>query len=421
MAANSPLGPRFARENAPDSGIRLPCPHSWGHSSSPARRLSVEGIGGSVAYQAAMTPFLGAFFLAGSASFGGGDRIESMLLLAALVALHLPPVSPTVPNRQPQLAAAGGTMALVFGSGEAIYLARSLDNWRSFAAPSKVADLPKMLLGRHRGPRVAIGGNAIVVSAIASVPGDLLVWRSTDGGRTWSVPVAINDTPKAAREGLHAMVGDAEGHMAAAWLDDRGAKGKRLYGAFSNDAGLSWSHNVLLYESPDGTICECCDPSLAVMGHGEFAVMWRNKLGGSRDLYTLRLRDGRPVGAAVKQGDGTWKLDACPMDGGGVAVRDGQIASVWLRARTIRRSVRAPADSLQSWRFPMAECWWPGKKAARSLPRGCKSGNKCRSLTVAARVGAATVRERFQLVGCSVLRRPGATPSGWTAGCSVGW
>src|ERR1017187_533396 len=143
-----------------------------------------------------------------------------MLLLAALIALHLPPVSPTAPNRQPQLAAAGGTVALVFGSGEAIYLARSADNGRSFAAPSKVADLPKMLLGRHRGPRVAMSGKSIVISAIASEPGDLLAWRSTDGGRSWSPPTTINDTPKAAREGLHAMVGDAEGHLAAVWLDD---------------------------------------------------------------------------------------------------------------------------------------------------------------------------------------------------------
>ena len=55
--------------------------------------------------------------------------------------------------------------------------------------------------------------------------------------------------------------------------------------------------------------------------------MCRNKLGGSRDLYTLRLRDGRAAGPAVKQGEGTWKLDACPMDGGGIAVRDGRIAS----------------------------------------------------------------------------------------------
>jgi hypothetical protein len=258
-----------------------------------------------------------------------------MLMLAALVALHLPAVSPTEPNRQPQLAAAGGTVALVFGSGETIWLARSLDNGRNFAAPSKVAQLPKMLLGRHRGPRVAISGDTIVVSAIASEPGDLMVWRSTDRGRTWSPPIAINDTPKAAREGLHAMVSDAEGHMAAAWLDDRDGKGKRLYGAFSNDAGRSWSRNVLLYESTDGTICQCCDPSLAAMGHSEFAVMWRNALGGSRDLYTMRLREGHPVGPAVKQGDGTWKLDACPMDGGGLVVRDGKVASAWRREHDI--------------------------------------------------------------------------------------
>ena len=112
-------------------------------------------------------------------------------------------------------------------------------------------------------------------------------------------------------------------------------KGKRLFAAFSDDTGRTWSRNVLLYESPEGPICQCCDPSLAAMGRGEFTVMWRNALGGSRDLYTLRLRDGRPVGAAVKQGEGTWKLDACPMDGGGVAVRDGQVASAWRREHDV--------------------------------------------------------------------------------------
>ena len=131
------------------------------------------------------------------------------------------------------------------------------------------------------------------------------------------------------------MVSDAEGHMAAAWLDDRDGKGKRLYGAFPTMPGAPGRAMSCLYESPGGTICQCCDPSLAVIGHGEFAVMWRNALGGSRDLYTLRLRDGHPLGPAVKQGDGTWKLDACPMDGGGLVVRDGQIASAWRREHDI--------------------------------------------------------------------------------------
>jgi len=258
-----------------------------------------------------------------------------MLFLAALVALHLPPVSSTAPNRQPQMAAAGNTVAMVFGSGEGIWLARSQDSGRSFESPSKIAALPKMLLGRHRGPRVVISGNSLIVSAIASEPGDLVAWRSTDRGRTWSAPAAINDKPKAAREGLHAMAADADGHVAAVWLDDRDEKGKRLYGAFSDDNGRTWSRNAMLYESPGGTICECCDPSLAVIGRGEFVVMWRNKLDGSRDLYTLRLKDGKPSGAASKQGEGTWKLDACPMDGGGLAVRDGQIASAWRREHDI--------------------------------------------------------------------------------------
>jgi hypothetical protein len=257
-------------------------------------------------------------------------------MLAALLALHVSPVSPTAPNRQPQLAAGNGTVALVFGSDEGIWLARSKDNGRSFEAPAKVGALPKMLLGRHRGPRVAIAGGAIVVSAISSELGDLMVWRSMDSGRTWSAPVAVNDVPKAAREGLHAMAGDAEGHLAAVWLDDRvGPKGKRLWGAFSKDAGATWSKNTMLYEVPGGTICECCHPSLASVGHGEFVVMWRNALEGSRDMYAMRLRDGRTASRAEKQGVGTWKLEACPMDGGGVVVREGKIASAWRREKDV--------------------------------------------------------------------------------------
>jgi hypothetical protein len=259
----------------------------------------------------------------------------TMITLAMMLTLSVGPVS-TGPNRQPQLASGDGMVAMVFGSGESIWLAKSMDNGRSFSAPAKVAELPKMLLGRHRGPRVVIAGATVVVSAISSEAGDLMAWRSSDGGRTWSKPVAVNDVPKAAREGLHAMAGDASGHIAAIWLDDRiGPKGKRLWGAFSNDAGVTWSKNVMLYESPSGTICECCHPSLAAIGNGDFVAMWRNALEGSRDFYAIRLRGGQAAGPAEKQGVGTWKLDACPMDGGGVVVRDGRITSAWRREKDI--------------------------------------------------------------------------------------
>jgi hypothetical protein len=253
-----------------------------------------------------------------------------MLFLAVLLALHLPPVSPKAPNRQPQMAVSKDSVALVFGSADTIWLSRSTDNGHTFGAPAKVAELPKMLLGRHRGPRLVITGDTMILSAVAT-ESDLFYWRSTDGGKTWSKPAVINDQPKAAREGLHAMAADAEGHVAAAWLDDRIPGGKRLFGAFSNDRGATWSKNVMLYESPSGTICQCCHPTLVSLGHGEFAVMWRNVIDGSRDFYTLKIRDGKPVTNAVKQGTGTWKLDACPMDGGGLVVRNGELISAWRR------------------------------------------------------------------------------------------
>ena len=173
----------------------------------------------------------------------------------------------------------------------------------------------------------------MLVSAIAT-ESDLHLWRSTDGGRTWSKPIVVNDKPTAAREGLHAMAADAEGHVAAAWLDDRLPGGKRLWGAFSNDGGATWSKNVMLYESP-GTICECCHPSLLSLGKGEFAVMWRNASTARAISMCCRLRDGKPVGAAVKQGEGTWKLEACPMDGGGIALLQRRDLTAWRRENDI--------------------------------------------------------------------------------------
>ncbi len=255
-----------------------------------------------------------------------------MKLLALLAILHLQPVAPGEANRQPQMAAANHVVALVFGSGDTIWLARSDDDGVHFGAPGKVAVLPKMLLGRHRGPRVAITKGAMVVTAIA---GDLYSWRSTDGGRTWSKPQVVNDKAEASREGLHAMAADADGHIALAWLDDRIAGGKRLWGAFSSDGGANWSKNAMLYESASGTICQCCAPSLAALGGGEFAVMWRNVVDGSRDLYTMRIRDGKAVSAAAKSGSGTWKLDACPMDGGGLALRNGELFAAWRREHDV--------------------------------------------------------------------------------------
>ena len=260
-----------------------------------------------------------------------------LTLLSLLLAVHIAPDGGQLEYRQPQLAASGQVVALTFGAGKAIYFAASHDRGATFSKPVKVAEAPMLSLGRHRGPRVAITPSAIVISAVAGTKmppgtdGDLKAWRSTDRGKTWSGGVAINDAPASAREGLHAMV--ASGALLfATWLDDR-AQGKRLYSATSKDGGATWSKNVEVYESPSGTICQCCHPTALIDGKGEIHVMWRNALDGNRDMYVAHSKDGGvSFGRARKLGEGSWELNACPMDGGGLAVDpQGKLFSIWRR------------------------------------------------------------------------------------------
>ena len=258
-----------------------------------------------------------------------------LIPIVLLLASSIPQVSPHAPSRQPQLAAAHGVVGMTFGSGSSIYFASSSDQGATWNAPVKVAEAGLLALGRHRGPRVAILKNAIVISAVVGEKGTkqagtLTAWRSVDQGKTWARAGVINDVAEAAREGLHAMAAGDDGSLFAAWLDLR-AKGTQLYGAKSTDGGVTWSKNAPVYTSPDGTICQCCHPTLAVDPNGQVHAMWRNVINGSRDLYVASSSDGVHFAGAAKLGEGTWKLDACPMDGGGLAVENGKITSAWRR------------------------------------------------------------------------------------------
>jgi len=237
---------------------------------------------------------------------------------------------------QPQVAVApGGRIHIAFGKGNAIYHTGSADG-RVFSLPVKVAELPKLALGMRRGPRIVATDKVIAITAISHASGDLVSWNSTDGGATWKEGAKLNSAPKSAGEGLHAMAGDGQGNVFATWLDLRSG-GTELWGAASQDGGASWSPNALIYHSPDGHICECCHPNVAMDATGRVAVMWRNWLGGSRDLYLVTRSDrGKTFGPARKLGEGTWKLDGCPMDGGSIAINpSGEVLTAWRREKTV--------------------------------------------------------------------------------------
>lgn len=261
-------------------------------------------------------------------------------ILFMLLAVQITPVG-DVPSKQPQIAASGRTVGLTYGAESTIYFARSDSGGASFEAPTVVSARGALSLGMHRGPRIAFVGKTIIISAVVGdkgkgADGDLLAWRSLDNGKTWSSSVKINDVPDAAREGLHSMASDGKDFLFATWLDLRD-KGTRLYGSVSRDGGATWSKNVFVYASPSGSVCQCCHPTVAIGPNGQIHVMFRNELEGARDMYVVSSADGgRSFKTAEKLGRGTWMLNACPMDGGGMALdSSGRVETVWRREKTL--------------------------------------------------------------------------------------
>jgi hypothetical protein len=257
-----------------------------------------------------------------------------LMLLLALVSTAVP--AQTFDGRQPQIAAVGDRVVLTFGREDRVYVSTSSDGGATFANPLGLPGTGRLSLGMRRGPRVVVTSQALVVAAVVGqkgggADGDVLIWRSTDGGVRWTEPEVLNDVPGSGREGMHALAAGPRGLIVAAWLDLR-QKGTAIYAAVSRDHGATWQPDVRVYESPAGTVCECCHPSVAIAANGEIAVMFRNSLDGNRDMYVAVSRDaGRRFAAARKQGKGSWTLNACPMDGGDLDWIDGRVTSAWRR------------------------------------------------------------------------------------------
>jgi hypothetical protein len=287
------------------------------------------------------------------------------------------------PGRQPRVTVApNGDVLVTFGRENAIFVTRSSDGGRSFEPAREIADVPALALGMRRGPRIVAVKDALLVTAVVGKTGmgrdgDILGWRSLDSGKTWTaLPRPINDAPDAAREGLHNLAVDADGsRVFCVWLDLRDRAGMTVYGALSSDGGATFGKNVLAYASPDGHVCECCHPSAAFCGRivddpnsephnaDVVRVMFRNSLGGNRDMYVATSTDGgKTFGRGEQLDKEHWRLSACPMDGGAIVNGPGAPAwfcaayrrgsSVFFYESSLQESERRIADGRQP-----AACW----------------------------------------------------------------
>ena len=225
-----------------------------------------------------------------------------------------------------------GNIHLVYGNGDSILYCYSSDRGKTFSSGSLVAVVPKLAASHMRGPQIAATSNGLTVIACDNF-GDIFSFAKDQSGK-WTRASRVNDVDTVAKEGLMALAADGD-NAVAVWLDLRD-KHNKIFGAKSIDGGKTWSKNTLIYASPDTSVCECCKPSVVMKGSDVF-VMFRNWLDGNRDLYLTRSSDGGDhFATAEKLGNGSWALNGCPMDGGGLAInKSGIPETVWRRENTI--------------------------------------------------------------------------------------
>lgn len=263
-------------------------------------------------------------------------RLAAILLFIATLAAQPAPTAVDA-GSSPQIAVdTRGVVRIVYGRKDTAFVVTSRDNGATFGAPAMVGSVAGMHLGNTRGPTIASSRDRSVVMAI-DTRGNIHTFELDHRTNRWGrSATTLNDSAGSAPEGLATIAADDADRFFAVWLDLRQNRQNQIYFARMATGSARREPNRLIYQSPDGHVCECCRPTIAIAGK-QVAVMFRNWLGGNRDMYLTKSSDaGKTFTAAQKLGDGTWKLDACPMDGGDIVLdASAKIGTAWRRELSI--------------------------------------------------------------------------------------
>jgi hypothetical protein len=195
---------------------------------------------------------------------------------------------------------------------DGLYVAKSTDGGQTFPQVRRAADVnfpPSPLPGSKFRlfvlPALAVDSRNGALYATwndyRSGDSDALLVRSTDGGRTWSEPVRVNDDPGSdpKRDQFFPTVAvGSDGRVHMLWLDRRDDGGNKRYAAYyasSTDGGNTFSKNVPVsnvLSDPDvgfeGTIIgDYIALDLSADG-GTVYTAWADTRNGDQDIYFSR-------------------------------------------------------------------------------------------------------------------------------------
>lgn len=178
-------------------------------------------------------------------------------------------------------------------------------------------------------PKIAIAADGTLYVSYTSLlsrpfSGDIRFSRSTDGGRTFSPPLTVNDNRDIISHRFDSLIVGPKGEVYVAWLDRRDEvaarkrgdaySGAAVYYAVSTDRGKSFSVNGKLADNS----CECCRIALALDPDGVPWALWRHIYADSERDHALIRLDAKSSPRRITHD--RWRVDACPHHGPALSI-----------------------------------------------------------------------------------------------------
>lgn len=229
---------------------------------------------------------------------------------------------------------ADGVLWVAWVQGEYLYIQHSKDGGSSFspALPANQIGEKIKANGENR-PKIKVSGNDIYLTWAAALgkrfDGNIRFSRSTDGGRTFSRPVTVNDDKLVASHSYDSMAIGKNGKIFVGWLDGRDRhhaeqtgtdyNGSAVYYSWSSDGGATFAANQKIADYS----CTCCRLQTAVDAQNSPIVVWRHIFPGNiRDHAIAKFTSWDTPPKARRISHENWQIDGCPHHGAGLSVAD---------------------------------------------------------------------------------------------------
>lgn len=219
-----------------------------------------------------------------------------------------------------------------------ILFARSEQPGGPIGRPVPVNQPTENVYYRQESPALAVLGNEVFVTWSQTHPkitpdkpfaGELRLSKSSDGGRTFSPSILVNDDNQVGQHAFDALQAARDGTLHMAWIDGR--EGKKEPGTFvarSTDHGYTISKNLKI----DDDTCVCCRTAVTTSADGTVYVAWRKIFDGNiRETVISRSMDaGETFSPPVIVGNDRWVYPACPHRPASLGIdRQGRLYVVW--------------------------------------------------------------------------------------------